>query len=59
MRTLSVTELAVQDQVRADQREAFKIKNTSPFATYEWDTNVPVHSIRYGGSFDGPNRWGL
>jgi len=65
MRTLSTTELAVQDQVKADQREGFKRTNTSPFSIEEvikidgvisW---VAVHAVRYGGSFGGKNTWGL
>jgi hypothetical protein len=72
---LTVTELAMQDQVKADQREGFKITNTSPMP--EWEDVTPgfevvagghmftyskiieVHAIRYGGSFGGPNTWGL
>jgi len=35
MRKLSTTETAMQDQVKADQRESFKITNTSPLPTFE------------------------
>jgi hypothetical protein len=61
MRTLSTTELAMQDQVKADQREGFKIINTSPLANQEYVNGVyvDVHPIRYGGSFGGRNVWGL
>jgi len=67
MRTLSTTELAMQDQVKADQREGFKITNTS-LLVHHYDNYrdvtgklipLPVYSIRYGGSFNGKNVWGL
>jgi len=59
MRTLSVEEQIMQVFTEMRNREWFISHNTSTMPVFESDYVTPVFPIRYGGSMNMPNTFGL